>query len=249
MRINKHRWWLVCLVICLSLTGRVFADSSASTNYQVDQTFFGSGGNLDASSANYRAKQTLGEVGAGNTASPMYQAYAGFNTTDEPFLEFFVTTNTVNLGYLDTASASTTTGTFYVRAWQAEGYVVRTESDSPKNTQGAYNLAPMTAGGTSSPGTEQFGINLIKNTNFCGGGCDVGNDPVQVPDNTFSFGQAETGYDTTNNFRYNKGDVVARSQKSTSVTVYTVSYLFNISPATPAGEYKFDHNLVATATY
>lgn len=255
MRINKHRWWLVCLALCLSFTGHVFADSSASTNYRVDQTFFGSGGNLDASSANYRAKQTLGEVGAGNTSSPMYQAYAGFNTTDEPFLEFFVTTNTVNLGYLDTASASTTTGEFYVRAWQAEGYVVRTESDPPKNTQGAYNLAPMTAGGASSPGTEQFGINLVKNVDFiCNTAphdpaCDLGEDPVQVPDNTFSFGEVATGYDTSNNFRYNKGDIVARSQRSTSKTIYKVSYLFNISPATPAGEYKFDHNLVATATY
>lgn len=240
---------MVCLFLCLALTGRAFADSSASPNYQVDQTFFGSGGELDASSANYRAKQTAGEVGIGNTASANYQAYAGFNTTDEPFIEFFVTTSNVDIGYLDTASPTTTTGTFYVRAWQAEGYAVRTEADTPKNIHGAYNLAPMSAGGASSPGTEQFGINLVKNTNFCGPSCDVGTDPVQVPDNTFSFGVAEPGYNTSNNFRYNKGDVVARSAKSTSVTIYTISYLYNISPVTPAGEYNFAHNLVATGTY
>lgn len=253
---NKHRWFLIGLLLAVVTTQQVFADSSASPNYRVDQTFFGSGGELDANSANYRAKQTAGEVGVGNTASANYQAYAGFNTTDEPFIEFFVTTSNVDIGYLDTASATTTTGTFYVRAWQAEGYAVRTEADTPKNIHGAYNLAPMSAGGASSPGTEQFGINLVKNTNFlnCPGpspapSCDLGSDPQQVPDPTFSFGTAEAGYNTSNNFRYNKGDVVARSTKSTSVTIYTISYLYNISPTTPAGEYSFAHNLVATATY
>lgn len=238
--------------------GRAFADSSASTNYRVDQTFFGSGGNLDASSASYRAKQTAGEVGAGNTASASYQAYAGFNTTDEPFIEFFVTNTYIDMGTLDTSSVSIKDdGEFYVRAWQAEGYVVRTESDPPKNKGGPYNLAPMTGGGASSPGTEQFGINLIRNDDFlCPDGppdpdpaCDVGKDPIQIPDNTFSFGSAAAGYATSGNFRYNKGDVIARSTKSTSVTQYTITYLFNISEATPAGEYELNHNLVATATY
>lgn len=249
MQIYKHRWFLVCLCLFMLMSGRVYADTSVSPNYRVEQTFFGSGGELEASSNSYRSKQTFGELGAGNTASANFQAYAGFNTTDEPFLEFFVTTSNVNIGYLDTASPTTTTGTFYVRAWQAEGYVVRTEADTPKNINGSYNLAPMTAGGASTPGTEQFGINLVKNSNFCGAGCDVGADPEQVPDNTFSFGAAEAGYNTSNNFRYNKGDSVARSTKSTSVTIYKVSYLFNISPSTPAGEYRFDHNLVATGTY
>ena len=246
---NKYRWFLVCLLLTLSIGQRAFADSSASTNYRVDQTFFGSGGQLDANSTNYRAKQTAGELGVGNTASSNYQAYAGFNTTDEPFIEFFVTTSTINLGYLDTSSASTTTGQFYVRAWQADGYVVRTESDPPKNSSGAHNLTPLSAGGTSSPGTEQFGINLIRNINFCGASCDLGADPVQIPDNTFSFGTATTGYNTSNNFRYNKGDIIARSLKSTSVTNYTISYLYNISTATPAGEYVLSQVLVATGTY
>lgn len=249
MRYFKHRWLLICLLLTFGTSQRVFADTSASPNYRVDQTFFGSGGELEATSPNYKAKQTLGEVGAGNTASASYQAYAGFNTTDEPFLEFFVTTSTVNLGYLDTSSASTTTGEFYVRAWLAEGYVVRTESDTPKNIHGAYNLAPLTTGGSSTPGTEQFGINLVRNTDFCGAGCHLGADPQQVPDNTFSFGEVATGYATSGTFRYNKGEVIARSLKSTSVTIYKISYLYNISSTTPAGEYQFKHDLVATATY
>ena len=123
--------------------------------------------------------------------------------------------------------------------------MVRTEANPPKNTGGAYTLAPLTGGGTSSPGTEQFGINLVANTSPA----TFGANPVQVPDNTFSFGVVATGYDTPNNYRYNKGDIIAKSLKSTSVTIYTISYLYNISSTTPAGEYQFNHDLVATATY
>jgi hypothetical protein len=251
MRARIYRSLLICLLLVSSYGHNVYADSSASPNYRVDQTFFGSGGELDASSAQYRARQTLGEVAAGNTQGNLYQAYAGFNTTDEPFIEFFVNESNIDIGFLDISSASSTSGTFYVRAWQADGYVVRTESPPPSNTSPDidHELAPLTTGGASSPGTEQFGINLVFNDDFCGVGCDLGADPLQVPDNTFAFGAAATGYDTGNVFRYNRGEVVAQSTKSTSRTIYTVSYLFNIAPDTPAGEYQFKHNLVATATY
>lgn len=224
---------------------------SCSTTYRVDQTFFGSGGtDQNACSGSYCAKQTAGELGVGNTCGTSYCATAGFNTTDDPFLEFVVTGNNIDLGYLDTASVKTATGTFSVRAWESGGYVVRTESDPPTNTgPGAQQLTPINPAAASSPGTEQFGINLVKNTNFCGASCDLGADPQQIPDNTFSFGQADSGYDTANVFKYSKGDAVAHSPKSTSVTNYTVSYIFNISDVTPSGEYRFVHVLVATGTY
>ncbi len=249
MKRNKQ-WRLVGLAVLLLFTPSIaYADTSSSTHYRVDQTFFGSGGELNACSTSYCSKQTLGELAVGNTASALYQAYAGFNTTDDPFLEFVVTASATDLGYLDPATASTALGQFYVRAWQSGGYVVRTESVAPTNTSGGYQLALMTTPGSSAPGTEQFGINLVKNTNFCGSGCDVGADPQQQPDPTFSFGQAETGYDTSGQFTYNKDDIIASSPSSTSVTLYTITYLFNVALSTPAGEYVFKHDLVATATY
>lgn len=229
---------------------------SCSNSYRVDQTFFGSGGELNACSGQYCSKQTLGELAAGETNSANYRAYAGFNTTDDPYIEFFVCginlgacNNSINIGILDTAHATTTTGQFYVRAWQASGYVVRTEAVAPTNTSSNYQLTQLTTPTASSPGTEQFGINLVKNANFCGASCDVGSDPVQVPDNTFSFGQVESNYNTDGLFAHNKGDIVSRSNQSSSVTIYTVSYLFNISDTTPSGQYIFRHNLVATGTY
>jgi hypothetical protein len=246
MRGYKQTAFSLALGVILALSPAfVYAQSSSSNNYRVDQTLFGTGGELDAQSDSYRARQTVGELGVGQTDSANYRAFAGFNTTDEPFIEFVVTSANIDLGYLSPNSASTATGTFYVRAWQAGGYVVRSESDPPTNTAGSGSqIAPLTTPTGSSPGTEQFGINLVDNS-----GPNIGANPQQVPDNTFSFGVAEPDYDTPNLFKHVKGDIVARSLTSTSVTIYTVSYLFNINETTPAGQYTFRHNLVATATY
>ena len=245
MRRVKHTNVIVSLVIGLLVLAPVpvFADESSSTNYKVDQTFFGSGGELENSSANYKAKTTVGELGVGETSSANYRAFAGFNTTDAPYIEFVVTADNIDLGYLDTASAKTANGTFSIRAWQSQGYVVVTASDPPVNSTGGQFLAPLVGGGATSPGTEQFGVNLVANTTPV----NFGAAPVQT--NSYAFGQAATGYNTANNFRYNKGDIVAQATQSSSVTNYTMSYLFNISPVTPAGSYTFNHILVATATY
>lgn len=223
----------------------VAAQSSTSPNYRVDQTLFGTGSEPDLNSTNYRGSATVGDLGVGNTASPNYQAYAGFNTTDEPYLEFVVTGSNIDLGYINPTQASTANSTFYVRAWQTSGYVVRTESDPPTNNSGGYTLTPLATPSASAPGTKQFGINLVANTSPA----TFGAVPQQVPDVTFSFGAAATDYDTPNLFKHVKGDTIAGSNKSTSVTIYTVSYLFNIDEVTPAGRYTFNHVMVATATY
>jgi hypothetical protein len=240
---NKNLRILVIVLATLLIPARGYADTSSSTNYRVDQTFFGSGGVLEASSANYKSKQTLGEIGIGNTASTNYGAYAGFNTSDAPYIEFVTTWATIDLGNFSSSSATTTNATFYVRAWQAEGYVVRTESNPPTN--GTYTMNALTSQTASSAGTEQFGINLVSNTSPT----TFGSAPQQVPDNTFSFGTVAAGYNTTNVYKYVSGDTIAQSTKSSSITIYTVSYLFNISDVTPAGQITFVHNMVATGTY
>jgi hypothetical protein len=103
----------------------------------------------------------------------------------------------------------------------------------------------MSTATTSSPGTEQFGINVVANTTPISQGAN----PVQIPSSTFSFGLAAPGYDTPNNYKYNNGDTIAQSPKSTGETDYTISYLANISGVTPAGHYVMNQSLVATATF
>lgn len=240
---NKQRLAIGVALLLLCMPLRLYAQSSSSPNYRVDQTFFGSGGEINACSGSYCSRQSAGELGVGNTASNSYQAYAGFNTTDEPFLEFVVTGANIDLGYLSTTQATTATGTFYVRAWQAGSYAVRTESDPPTNTAGGGSqITPLSSPTTSSPGTEQFGINLRDNSSP-----DVGTDPQQV--HSFSTGTVASGYNTVNNFKHVKGDIIAQSTSSSGTTIYTISYLFNISEITKSGQYRFNHILVATGTY
>jgi hypothetical protein len=132
----------------------------------------------------------------------------------------------------------------------ASGYIVQTVGSSPTNNAvSPHSLNALTGGGTSSPGTEQFGINLVANTTGCGAPANFGAAPVQIPDSTFSFGAAASGYNTCGTFKYNNGDTIASSSKSSGETDYTISYLFNISSTTPDGFYTFNQSIVATSTY
>jgi hypothetical protein len=97
----------------------------------------------------------------------------------------------------------------------------------------------------ASPGTEQFGINLKANTSPTAFGAD----PSQAPDSSFGYGYAVAGYDTANVFKYNKGDVIARSDKSSGRTDYTISYIYDISSLSLAGEYIFTQDLIVIGTY
>ncbi|MGF7229407.1 MAG: hypothetical protein ACQR33_05515 [Candidatus Saccharibacteria bacterium] len=226
------------------------AQQSSSTNYQVNEVYFGSGGDLNDCSTNYCSKQAAGELGVGNTASTNYQAQGGFNTDRTPYIQFNVTAGSTDLGVLSVGAAATATGTFSVKTYLAGGYVVKNASDPPTNTLPSHpvmhNLTTPTA---SSPGTEQFGINLVANSAGCGAPTTYGANPIQIPNSTFSFGTVASGYNTCGLFKYVKGDVIAQSTRSTGETDYTISYLYNISNVTSAGQYTFNHILVATSTY
>lgn len=221
---------------------QVWAQSS-SPNYRIEESYFGIGGELDASSPNYRSQQSAGETGVGNTSSTNYQANAGFNTKEEPYLEVYVTGGSTDLGALSSSTTATTTSTFYVRTYLASGYSVIIASDPPSD--GTEQIDPLATQTASSTGTEQFGINLKANTSPA----TFGANPSQAPDSTFGFGYAAPGYDTANVYKYVKNDTIARSDKSSGRTDYTISYIYNIGSLSPAGTYIFSQDLVVIGTY
>lgn len=228
----------------------VSAAESSSSNYSVDRTFFGAGGDLNACSGQYCAKQAAGEIAAGNIAGSAFRANAGFNVEREPYLAFSVAGGPEDLGYLSTASMAHTEGTFAVKTYLANGYVVRVVSDPPTNTSNpAHKIDGLATPTAPTPGTEQFGINLVENTTLCGMPADFGAPPVQVPDNTFSFGAVAADYGTCGLFKYVKGDPIAYSNRSTGETDFTVSFIYNIDDQTADGEYDFSATFVATSTY
>src|SRR4029077_15954485 len=82
------------LLVALSMTLGLFCfpvvtqacvqAQTCSTNFEVNEAFFGNGGDLNDCSANYCSKLAAGETGVGNITSPNYQANAGFNTDRSP---------------------------------------------------------------------------------------------------------------------------------------------------------------------
>lgn len=221
--------------------GGVAAAQSTSPNYRVDEYYFGTGGELNACSGNYCSKQSAGELAAGRTASANYQAQVGFNTSDTPILEVAVNGN-VNFGVLDTETTATGTANVQVRTYLSSGYNMVIAGSPPKIN--AHTLSTSAFSGPSMPGQEQFGINLVKNTSP-----NVGEDPEQVPDNTFGFGFPNGNYSVGNNFMYQDGATVASSNTSSGQTNYTVSFIANMANNTPAGKYTTDLSIVVVAAF
>ncbi len=258
----RHKQWLFAgfslagIALSCLVTPLAFAQSSSSSNYQVTETFFGTGGELDASSTSYRSKQSAGELTVGALRSTIYSAQAGFNTDRTPYIAMATLTPSVDIGVLDMAHANVGTAQFWVKSYLGP-YVVQTFGAAPSN--GSHTLNAPGADFTSTVGTEQFGFNLAVNTVS---GATTGTPPsalpnfgavpVQSPDyatDPFGFGEVDPDYTTANNFKYINQDVIASSPRATSDTIYTISYLFNMSPVTPAGTYTMNHVLVATGTY
>lgn len=221
----------------------VSAQEATSPNYKVDELFIGSGGSNDASSSSYQGRASIGDLGVGNAASANFQAYAGFTTTGAPVLEVVVSNTNLDLGALNAGTTAFGTATFSVRTYLASGYVVITKGAPPTSEAGA-TITPLSGGGAATTQVEQFGMNLKDNSTP-----NVGAEPVQIPDSSFSYGLPASGYDTANIFRYNDGDTIARSNSSTGQTDYTISYIVNISPITEAGVYVFEQDIIVVGTY
>ncbi|MBX4197581.1 hypothetical protein KW801_03455, partial [Candidatus Saccharibacteria bacterium] len=184
----KRLWFLALIPLLAILFSGLASAQYNSTNYKANEVFFGAGGDTNQSSANYNASVSAGALGVGQTSSANYQAYSGFLTPNEPFLELQIDTSTVDLGVLDTSTAKTGTALFHVRAHIDSGYTVQTLSSPPSYTSGTqtHTLTAMTSLGSSTVGTEQFGINLVHNTSPA----NFGTDPSPQPNGTFATGVA-----------------------------------------------------------
>lgn len=233
-------------LLVLGVAPVVAAQQSSSTNFQVNEVFFGTGGELHTCSASYCSKQAAGELAIGNAISSNYQIQGGFNTSDEPILEVAISGGTYDMGTLDAAVTHGAQATFTVRNYLSNGYVVRLAGALPSMTSGAgsHTLSAMSSATTSNPGSEQFGVNLRANTSP-----SIGANVQQLPDTSFGFGAPATGYSTVNNFKYVDSDIIASSPKSSGTTLYTLAMIANIATSTPAGAYTGHLNVIVTPTF
>ncbi|HKX73572.1 MAG TPA: hypothetical protein VJM32_06135 [Candidatus Saccharimonadales bacterium] len=215
----------------------------SSGSYQIQEDFVGGGGNTRSASSSYISQDAIGGAAAGDGSGTAYRTQSGSQTTSDPTLSMSVDTASVNLGALSTSLTRTGTATFSVLNYTSYGYIVQTIGNPPDN--GVHTLTGLASQAASATNTEQFGINLKANT----APTTFGAEPLEVPDNTFSFGVAATGYNTANQYKYVAGNTIASAPKSSGKTTYTISYIVNISNNTPGGSYSGKQTLVVVGTY
>ena len=234
----------VLLFVAVFIVGvsQAYAQSASSSNYKVDQTQFGAGASLQSCSEVYCSQSSLGDVAVGSAGSTKYSAQFGAITDGEPILEIITLGGLQDLGVLDVDTTATATAVVKVRNYFSSGYVMQIVGHTPG--QGTYELRALDQASTSHKGMEQFGINLVANTNP-----EVGDDVVQVPSGDVSFGHVDDDYSTPNVFKYASGDPIAYSDSSSGQTNYTISMILNVSNITPGGKYRGDFSAVVVPTY
>jgi hypothetical protein len=231
---------VAALVSGSSFAAVAYADTLQSPNYQFEESVLGAGGLVQSNSANYQAGSTVGEAATGDSASPNFQVQAGNKTSPDPVLKFSVDNSNANFGNFSTSTAATATATFSVSNYTSYGYAVQIIGAPPAN--GAHTIDALASTDSSISGMEQFGINLVANTDPA----SVGANPDQ---GQFGFGVASPNYATSNQYRYVSGETIATAPKSSGVTKYTISYVVNVNSLTPGGQYTSNQTLICTGTF
>ena len=237
----SRRGTITAIFACLLvLVPSAAAETLQSPNYKLDESSIGTSSPIGQSSSNYGLTSGTGDIGVGNAASANFQINAGSKTTADPVLAFSVNSAVTNFGTFSPTLPATATTTFSVMNYTSYGYTVQITGSPPTN--GAHTISALSSADQSQTGTEQFGINLVANTQPKSVGAN--------PDNgTFGFGSIDNNYNTSNYYRYVSGDTIAKSLKSSGVTNYTLTYLVNVAGLTPGGQYKSNQTLIVLGTY
>lgn len=234
---------LLVALITIGGTSFAMAQTSVSPNYQVSDMEFGAGGTLKSCSSQYCTRASIGSMVSGDSSSSGSRASFGpISAEDEPLLEVIVTDGESNLGVLRTDRPATKTMSVQVRNYLSGGYFMQIVGDSPSYEN--HQLATPSVPTSSLPGTEQFAINAVENTDPL-----IGKNPLQVPSEEFSFGYILPNYNQVDKFMYKDGDAVAKSDTESGQTTYTISMIINVSNSTPAGHYSGDFSVVVVPAF
>ncbi|MDQ3123549.1 MAG: hypothetical protein M3Q14_02615 [bacterium] len=234
------------LVLAALLAPAAVSAQFESTNYEINEVLIGTGGEIDACGTAYCADQSAGSLGVGNANSTNYRADTGYFTEADEQLEVTVTNTNIDLGVLNTSGTAAQSANFSVKNYLSSGYIVKVYGDTPTNYTGpgTHALTALNSPSASAIGTEQFGINLVSNTTP-----GIGTNPQQIPDSSFSYGQASVGYNTADTFKYIDGDTIAQSNQATGQTNYTMSIIANVATSTPGGQYVTTLVIQVIATF
>lgn len=213
-----------------------------SANYIIWADVFSVGGLSDSSSANYSLQDTIGEaiILSATSTSADYGIKAGFwEMYADQYLTFSIPDPSINLGTLDSSVTNADSNTMVIDTNAVNGFTITVAGLTLTSGANTIDAIGATAA-AATPGTEQFGINLVDNDDP-----NIGADPL----GSAPIGSAASNYDTANLFAFNSGDTVASASNDINETTFTVSYIANISAATESGTYTTTLTYSATANF
>jgi len=130
------------------------------------------------------------------------------------------------------------------------GYAIAVFGTTLKS--GENFIPAMAASGLGVRGIGQFGLNLKANTVLTST-APIGTEIAPASNGTDLRGQAATGYDSVDNFKYVSGGNIANSNNGgagpTNSQIYTVSYIVNVAGSQISGTYTTTLTYIATATF
>ena len=232
---------LVFILFILAFPTNILARTE-SANYVIYADVFSSGGLATSTSDLYSLYDTIGEalILSNTSTSDLYGIKSGFQELyPDQYLTFSIADTAVELGTLSDSAASTDSNALIADTNAGNGYSITISGSTL--TSGANTISAIGATAVaSSPGTEQFGINLVANSSPA-----IGLDPV----GTAPIGSAAGQYGIADSFAFNSGDTIASAGSATNQTTFTVSYLANISASTESGTYTATLTYSATANF
>jgi len=130
------------------------------------------------------------------------------------------------------------------------GYVISV--NGPTLTSGSSTITAMSTAAVGARGVSQFGLNLKLNTTSTSTPA-IGLEVAPTPNGTNYKGQAVTGYNVVDNFKFVDGDTVADSANGgaggTDSQIFTASYIVNVPGSQPAGTYTTTLTYICTPTF
>lgn len=124
--------------------------------------------------------------------------------------------------------------------------------NGPTLMSGTNSISAMGTMEQTLHGVSQFGLNLRANTTATST-VAVGTEVSQASNGTNFRGQALTGYDTVDRFKFTSGDAVANSGYTvlggSDAQIFTASYIVNVPGSQPAGAYTTTLTYICTPTF
>lgn len=143
-----------------------------------------------------------------------------------------------DMGQMGTDTTLTAQSQFAVGTNASGGFAITANGLPP--TAGTNVMNAPTSPTENLPGTNQFGINLVENSDLNLGSNPQGEWANAVP---------ATNYSQPNQFMYTPGDMIAYSPNVSLMKKFTISYVLNTSNNMRAGVYTTTINYIASGRF